>query len=72
MVSKVEETRFRRQESLKRNKQDNEVKGKDPKQEVVRLQKVCKFKRSSFSEEEDATSSAILLLACIACAPPPL
>ncbi|RRT56530.1 hypothetical protein B296_00047795, partial [Ensete ventricosum] len=58
-------------ESMKRNKQDNEVKGKDPKQEVVRLQKVCKFKRSSFSEEEDATSSAILLLACIACAPPP-
>ncbi|CAL9177231.1 unnamed protein product [Musa hybrid cultivar] len=69
MVSKVEESRFSRQESMKRSKQDIEVKVKDPKQEVMRLQKVCKFKRSSFSEEEDATASAILLLACIVCAP---
>ncbi|KAL5991169.1 hypothetical protein ACLOJK_012075 [Asimina triloba] len=32
--------------------------------------KVSKFKRSSSIGEEDAASSAILLLACIACAPP--
>ncbi|WOL12784.1 hypothetical protein Cni_G21552 [Canna indica] len=63
MVSKVEVSSLRRQESMKRSsKPENEVKGK---QEVVRLQKVCKFKRSSFSEEEDATSTAILLLACV-------
>ncbi|KAK7858090.1 hypothetical protein CFP56_014536 [Quercus suber] len=31
--------------------------------------KVCKFKRSSSNLEEDGASSAILLLACIVCAP---
>ncbi|CAM0883326.1 unnamed protein product [Alopecurus aequalis] len=30
---------------------------------------VCRFKRSCFSEEEDAASSAMLLLACVVCAP---
>ncbi|KAG6516199.1 hypothetical protein ZIOFF_026648 [Zingiber officinale] len=56
MVSKVEESRVRKQ-------------GKEQKQEVMRLHKVCKFKRSSFSEEEDATCSAMLLLACVVCDP---
>ncbi|CAK7336640.1 unnamed protein product [Dovyalis caffra] len=31
--------------------------------------KTCKFKRSSSNLEEDGASSAILLLACIACTP---
>ncbi|GJM87638.1 hypothetical protein PR202_ga03614 [Eleusine coracana subsp. coracana] len=31
--------------------------------------KACRFKRSCFSEEEDAASSAMLLLACVVCAP---
>ncbi|KAJ6882425.1 hypothetical protein NC651_028886 [Populus alba x Populus x berolinensis] len=31
--------------------------------------KTCKFKRSSSALEEDGASSAILLLACIACTP---
>ncbi|KAG5234230.1 MADS-box protein [Salix suchowensis] len=31
--------------------------------------KTCRFKRSSSSLEEDGASSAILLLACIACTP---
>ncbi|OAY30735.1 hypothetical protein MANES_14G054700v8 [Manihot esculenta] len=31
--------------------------------------KVCKFKRSSSNLEDDGASSAILLLACIACTP---
>jgi hypothetical protein len=31
--------------------------------------KACRFKRSCFSEEDDATSSAMLLLACVVCAP---
>lgn len=56
MVSKVEGSRVRKQ-------------GKDQKQEVMRLHKVCKFKRSSFSEEQDATCSAMLLLACVVCNP---
>ncbi|OAY47917.1 hypothetical protein MANES_06G116300v8 [Manihot esculenta] len=30
---------------------------------------VCKFKRSSSNLEDDGASSAILLLACIACTP---
>uniref|UniRef100_A0A2P2QM10 Uncharacterized protein n=1 Tax=Rhizophora mucronata TaxID=61149 RepID=A0A2P2QM10_RHIMU len=31
--------------------------------------KACKFKRSSSNPEGDCASSAILLLACIACTP---
>ncbi|URE23652.1 hypothetical protein MUK42_26294 [Musa troglodytarum] len=31
--------------------------------------KACRFKRSFFSKEEDAISSAILLLACVVCSP---
>ncbi|THU68172.1 hypothetical protein C4D60_Mb08t01100 [Musa balbisiana] len=31
--------------------------------------KACRFKRSCFSKEDDAISSAILLLACVVCAP---
>lgn len=74
MVSK-----WRRQESTRRSKQQNEwsseeAKGKEPasvakKEEVMRPHKVCKFKRSCFDEEEEATCSAILLLACVVCDP---
>ncbi|WOL03679.1 hypothetical protein Cni_G12399 [Canna indica] len=31
--------------------------------------KACRFKRSSFGKEGDGMSSAILLLACVVCAP---
>ena len=31
--------------------------------------KACRFKRSCFSEEDDAASSAMLLLACVVCVP---
>ena len=31
--------------------------------------KACRFKRTCFSEEDDAASSAMLLLACVVCAP---
>ncbi|KAJ8615663.1 hypothetical protein MRB53_035035 [Persea americana] len=71
MVSKVVESRTSRNESMKQQK--HEVKGKGQKQEVAVLHhkkgKAPKFKRSSVSGEEDATSSAMLLLACIVCAP---
>ncbi|RRT68908.1 hypothetical protein B296_00012825 [Ensete ventricosum] len=45
----------------------------EAKQGAARLQcnkgKACRFKRSCFSKEGDAVSSAILLLACVVCAP---
>jgi len=53
----------------KKKRSDSEVTVKEPKKEVVRLNKACKFKRSCFSEEEDAASSAIFLLACVVCSP---
>ena len=54
-------------ESMKKKKSESEF--KEPKKEAVRLNKACKFKRSCFSEEEDAASFAILLLACVVCSP---
>ncbi|KAJ8642723.1 hypothetical protein MRB53_004471 [Persea americana] len=73
MVSKVVESSTGRHESVKKQQQDEAVKGNGQRQEGV-LQcnkgKGSKFKKSSFSGEEDATSSAMLLLACIACALP--
>ncbi|KAG6508719.1 hypothetical protein ZIOFF_034099 [Zingiber officinale] len=64
MVYKVEgESKFRRQKSIK--------KGEAQQQEtIMRLKKDCKFKKRGFSEEQVAISSAMLLIACIACSPP--
>ncbi|CAJ1943689.1 unnamed protein product [Sphenostylis stenocarpa] len=66
MVSKVEE-------AMKRNKQ-MQPQGQNqqqqlPKQIQCNKGKTGKFKRSSSNLEEDGASSAILFLACIACAP---
>ncbi|KAK9117457.1 hypothetical protein Sjap_016404 [Stephania japonica] len=49
-----------------------QIKGREHKQQLVQYNKnkVCRFKKSYFSGEEDGASSAIILLACIACAPP--
>ncbi|KAE9610123.1 hypothetical protein Lalb_Chr07g0183251 [Lupinus albus] len=65
MVSKVEE-------AMKRNRQQqpqqhNQQQQKPPIQ--CNKGKAGKFKRSSSNLEEDGASSAILFLACIACAP---
>jgi len=69
MVYKIEECRLRKQESMKKKGHENEARGKEPKQEVVKLQKACKFKRSCFGDKEDAAAaSTILLLACVVCA----
>ncbi|XP_020262249.1 vicilin-like seed storage protein At2g18540 [Asparagus officinalis] len=66
MVYRTEECRTTKQESLKKKGQENVSKVKEPKQEVVRLQKACKFKRSCFGDKEDsAAASTILLLACV-------
>ncbi|KAK7330595.1 hypothetical protein VNO77_24791 [Canavalia gladiata] len=64
MVSKVEE-------AMKRNKQ---VQPQAQNNQQLQKQIQCnkgkgKFKRSSSNLEEDGASSAILFLACIACAP---
>ncbi|OMO93567.1 hypothetical protein COLO4_16835 [Corchorus olitorius] len=70
MVSKVEE-------AMKIAQQKNQQKGRDQwqqQQQQKQIQIQCnkgktKFKRSSSNLEEDGASSAILLLACIACTP---
>ncbi|XLR36681.1 hypothetical protein HN51_046031 [Arachis hypogaea] len=56
MVSKVEERMKRIHHHYERHNKKQ-------------VQKVRKFKRSSSNVEEDGASSAILFLACIACAP---
>ena len=59
MVCKVEE-------AMKRN---NKKQQQQQKQIQCNKGKAGKFKKSSSNVEEDGASSAILLLACIACAP---
>ena len=66
MVSKVDEAMKKSGKELYQHQQ----------QQMQKLQiqycnkgKASKFKRSSSNLEEDGASSAILLLACIACAP---
>ncbi|XP_006476981.2 uncharacterized protein LOC102623831 [Citrus sinensis] len=64
MVSKVEE-------AMKGKQQQQDQHQKQQKQIIqCNKGKANKFKRSSSNVEEDGVSSAILLLACIACAPP--
>ncbi|KAJ8752021.1 hypothetical protein K2173_001047 [Erythroxylum novogranatense] len=66
----------------KRQQQAQELQNKDGDMESYNYQqkhmqkqihcnksKTCKFKRSSSNLDEDGASSAILLLACIACTP---
>ena len=64
MVSKVEEAMKRKQQPQQQNQQQQLQK-----QIQCNKGKAGKFKRSSSSLEEDGASSAILFLACIACAP---
>ncbi|KAL5748283.1 hypothetical protein ACOSP7_025315 [Xanthoceras sorbifolium] len=71
MVSKVEEAMKRKQQQ---QQQQQEHKGYHHHQQQKQLiqcnkGKAGKFKRSSSNLEEDGVSSAILLLACIACNP---
>ncbi|CAK8562916.1 unnamed protein product [Lathyrus sativus] len=64
MVSRVEE-------AMKKNKQQQPQHQNQQQQKQIQCNKgkTGKFKRSSSNVEEDGVSSAILLLACIACAP---
>ncbi|XP_062114920.1 uncharacterized protein LOC133828859 [Humulus lupulus] len=62
MVSKVEEATKKRQLAQQDQQQHQ-------KQMQCNKGKVVKFKRSSSNLEDDGVSSAILLLACIACTP---
>ncbi|KAH0975362.1 hypothetical protein GBA52_017261 [Prunus armeniaca] len=68
MVSKVEEAMKRRQQQQEQ-KQQYHHQQQQQKQIQCNKSKVCKFKRSTSNVEEDGASTAILLLACIVCAP---
>nr|DAD30657.1 TPA_asm: hypothetical protein HUJ06_009508 [Nelumbo nucifera] len=66
------------EESMKKSQQQQaQHKGRDHHQNQLQQRKqmqcnkgkTCKFKRSCFSGNDDGASSAILLLACIACTP---
>ncbi|XP_030937301.1 uncharacterized protein LOC115962583 [Quercus lobata] len=65
MVSKVEEATKGKQQQPQQPFHQQQLQ----KQMQCNKGKVCKFKRSSSNLEEDGASSAILLLACIVCAP---
>ncbi|KAH7680885.1 hypothetical protein IHE45_05G023200 [Dioscorea alata] len=74
MVCKVVETKYGRQESMEKKKKDeSEVMVVKKQESMVRLHcnkgKACRFKRSCFNEEDDAASSAMLLLACVVFSP---
>ncbi|GMH21532.1 hypothetical protein Nepgr_023374 [Nepenthes gracilis] len=74
MVSRVEEGAKGRQKGIAEGKEtcrSHLQEQQKQKSEIMRLKKgkAGKFKRSSSVLEDDGASSAILLLACIACAP---
>lgn len=64
MVSKMEEAMKKKQQKEQQYHQQQQQK-----QIQCNKAKVVKFKRSASNLEEDGVSSAILLLACIACTP---
>ncbi|RWV88752.1 hypothetical protein GW17_00049137 [Ensete ventricosum] len=76
MVCKVEQCRrLGAQELMQRGEKKKKKKRPQDGEAEARLQcnkaKACRFKRSCSGGEEDAAvSSAILLLACLVCAPP--
>ncbi|CAL0325308.1 unnamed protein product [Lupinus luteus] len=67
MVSKVEEAMKRNRQQQPQQQTQQQQHQKPPIQ--CNKGKAGKFKRSSSNLEEDGVSSAILFLACIACAP---
>ncbi|GAB2269715.1 hypothetical protein Dimus_004637 [Dionaea muscipula] len=80
MVSRVEEAMKRRQKQVVSATKDSNShqhhhhhNQQQQQKQIQSIQcnkgKVPKFKRSSSNLEEDGASSAILILACIACAP---
>ncbi|XP_015882337.1 uncharacterized protein LOC107418177 [Ziziphus jujuba] len=65
MVSKMEEAMKKKQQKEQQQHHQQQLQ----KQIQCNKGKAVKFKRSSSNLEEDGVSTAILLLACIACAP---
>lgn len=65
--------RLRRQLSMPGSGRPQQQKEATQAAALVRLPcnkgKASRFKRSCFSEEDDAASAAMLLLACVVCAP---
>ncbi|XP_022776132.1 uncharacterized protein LOC111317889 [Durio zibethinus] len=70
MVSKVEEA-MKRQQNHKGRDHCHQNQQNHQQKQIIQCNKGknSKFKRSSSNLEEDGASSAILLLACIACTP---
>ncbi|XP_020595389.1 uncharacterized protein LOC110035503 [Phalaenopsis equestris] len=70
MVCKVEDNgKPRRQEPMKKTRNEQREVKKEPASLHCNKGSSCKFKRSCFCVEDDAISSAILLLACVFCSP---
>ncbi|GLU12754.1 hypothetical protein SLE2022_294130 [Rubroshorea leprosula] len=65
MVSKVDQEAMKKRQQRAQGQQHQQMQ----KQIQCNKGKTCKFKRSSSNLEDDGASSAILLLACIACTP---
>ncbi|ESQ43583.1 hypothetical protein EUTSA_v10015187mg [Eutrema salsugineum] len=67
MVCRAEEA-MKQRENLKRCKQDHD-RQKKKMQSITNCnkEKSCRFKRSTCNHDQDGASSAIFLLACIAC-----
>ncbi|XP_019095791.1 PREDICTED: uncharacterized protein LOC109130560 [Camelina sativa] len=69
MVCRAEEA-IKQREMIKRCKEDDQQKKKKKKTQSItncNKDKSCRFKRSTSNLEKDGASSAIFLLACIAC-----
>ncbi|XVE54528.1 hypothetical protein DITRI_Ditri03aG0088800 [Diplodiscus trichospermus] len=71
MVSKVEEAIKRQQNHKGKDHCHHQQQYHHQQKQIIQCNKgkTSKFKRSSSNLEEDGASSAILLLACIACTP---
>ncbi|EOA14575.1 hypothetical protein CARUB_v10027817mg [Capsella rubella] len=68
MVCRAEEA-MKQREMIKRCKEDDHQQKKKKTQSITNCHKdkSCRFKRSTSNLENDGASSAIFLLACIAC-----
>ena len=69
MGSKVDEAMKKSGKELYQHQQQQQQQMQKLQIQYCNKGKASKFKRSSSNLEEDGASSAILLLACIACAP---
>ncbi|KAK9113512.1 hypothetical protein Syun_020309 [Stephania yunnanensis] len=67
MVCKVVEESMKKEQQQQQQQKGRNHNHHHLKQMQCNKGKACKFKKSCFHGEEDGASSAILLIACIAC-----